>query len=237
MRIFSIFLMLAVMATAKAGTIVQLDTAYGTMKFELYDTDKPITVTNFLNYITSGRYEDSFSHRLADNFVLQGGGFKIVDDAVEAVPTFGSIVNEYNSGTVYSNTLGTIAMAKLGGDPNSATSQWFINLGNNGANLDNQNGGIHRFRIDHRGSRCSPDVHQFHPWAGGTANNVIVNASGGTPGSPFGELPVRFMNSSNIDLDNLVYTQWSVVPEPSTWALLIAGSVFGLIAFRRTRTA
>jgi len=235
--------MLAVMATAKAGTIVQLSTAYGNMKFELYDTDKPITVANFLSYITSGRYDDSFSHRLADNFVLQGGGYKIVDDEVWSVPTFGSIVNEYNSGKVYSNTLGTIAMAKLGGDPNSATSQWFINLGNNGGTppngLDYQNGGFTVFGSIIEGLDVLQAFINFTPWAGGTANNVIVDASGGTPGSPFGELPVRFMNSSNIDLDNLVYTQWSIVPvpEPSIYPLLGIGFVFGIIAFRRSRTA
>jgi cyclophilin family peptidyl-prolyl cis-trans isomerase len=235
--------MLAVVATAKAGTIVQLSTAYGNMKFELYDTDKPITVANFLSYITSGRYEDSFAHRLADNFVLQGGGYKIVGDNVETVTTFGPIVNEFATGTVYSNTKGTIAMAKLGGDPNSATSQWFINLGNNGGTppfgLDYQNEGFTVFGRIIEGLDVLQDFLDFTPWAGGTANNVIVDASGGVSGSPFGEVPVRSMNSSNIDLDNLVYTQWSIVPvpEPSTYALLGIGFVFGIIAFRRSRTA
>ena len=57
---------------------------------------------------------------------------------MDAVPTYPAIQNEYG----ISNLRGTVAMAKLGSDPNSATSQWFINLADNSSNLDNQNGGF-----------------------------------------------------------------------------------------------
>jgi len=77
--------------------------------------------------------------------VIQGGGFKITADATGS-PTFGNvakldpIVNEFG----VSNTLGTISMAKLGGDPDSATSEWFISTAANSDNLDFQNG-VSRF--------------------------------------------------------------------------------------------
>lgn len=75
-------------------------------------------------------------------FVIQGGGYKIVNTAggssLDAVTTFAPVVNEYS----VSNTRGTVAMAKVANNPDSATSQWFVNLGDNAANLNNQNGGF-----------------------------------------------------------------------------------------------
>ncbi|MDE2389068.1 MAG: peptidylprolyl isomerase, partial [Betaproteobacteria bacterium] len=97
---------------------------------------------NFLQYIHSDAYTNGIFHRSVPGFVIQGGGFKIADGAsgksLAAVNTFAPIVNEFR----ISNTRGTVAMAKLGGNPNSATSQWFVNLADNSANLDNQNGGF-----------------------------------------------------------------------------------------------
>lgn len=133
----------------KAGTFVQFRTVLGTLEVELYDQDKPVTVQNFLRYVQSGAYSNLFFHRALPGFVVQGGGFKVTNTTSTAeftsfdyVTNYGTITNEYLVGTRYSNTYGTIAMAKLGTDPNSASSQWFFNLGNNSANLDNQNGGF-----------------------------------------------------------------------------------------------
>ncbi len=72
--------------------------------------------------------------------MVQGGGFTVNDFSAEPVPTDDPVQNEFSAQR--SNLRGTIAMAKLGGDPNSATSQWFFNLSDNSANLDNQNGGF-----------------------------------------------------------------------------------------------
>ena len=122
---------------------------------------KPITVANFLNYVNSGRYfmtdptthglASSFIHRSISGFVVQGGAFIGTADSANPtnlfaskVATFPAIQNEPG----ISNKLGTIAMAKVDGNPNSATSQWFINLANNGgppSNLDTQNGGFSVF--------------------------------------------------------------------------------------------
>lgn len=123
------------------GTAVEFNSNLGTFYADLFSTTKATTVNNFLNYITQGKYEDSIIHRSVSNFVVQGGGFVEPEGdpfQINAVVTNAAIVNQPG----ISNLRGTIAMAKLGGNPNSATSQWFFNLGDNSANLDNQNGGF-----------------------------------------------------------------------------------------------
>ncbi len=122
--------------SGSAGTLAQFRTAFGDIEIELYDQDKPATVQNFMRYIRSGRYQDGFAHRLVPGFVVQGGGFTITNRGtanwdIADVPTYPPITNEFNVGRRFSNVYGTIAMAKLGGNTNSATSQWFINLANN----------------------------------------------------------------------------------------------------------
>jgi cyclophilin family peptidyl-prolyl cis-trans isomerase len=104
----------------------------------LFSNRTPVTRENFLRYVTSGAYLDSIIHRSETGFVIQGGGFRIEQDSVVGIPTFPPIVNEFG----ISNTLGTVSMAKQGGDPDSATSNWFISLGANSDILDPQNGGF-----------------------------------------------------------------------------------------------
>ncbi len=124
------------------NTVVRMLTNYGAVDIELYDTTNPITVANFLSYIKSGDWEETFFHRLTKVAtsgigVLQGGGFRFQDGVGKTnVTQKSAIVNEF----VRSNTERTISMAKLGGNPNSATSQWFINTTNN-LNLDPPNNG------------------------------------------------------------------------------------------------
>src|SRR5206468_11994492 len=94
--------------------------------------------------------------------VVQGGGFLIGDPAstnafsatnanIYSVPSFGPITNEFNVGRRLTNSFGTIAMAKLAGNPNSASSEWFFNLANN-TGLDSQNGGFTVFGRVNRGT-------------------------------------------------------------------------------------
>ena len=125
---------------ALASDIVRVDTDSGSFVLEMYADTAPVTVANFLSYVNSGAYEDTIIHRKVNNFVIQGGGFYYdpASSDIAAISVGPAIVNEFSR----SNTRGTIAMAKLGGDPNSATSQWFVNLGDNSANLDSQNGGF-----------------------------------------------------------------------------------------------
>jgi peptidyl-prolyl cis-trans isomerase A (cyclophilin A) len=139
---------------ARAGTLVQfnfnvptgVDNASSVM-VDLFDDLTPATVTNFLKYVNSGEYQSTVIHRSVPGFIVQGGGYGIPADVSGNSPfpqiatNFPSPVNEFNR----TNTRGTIAMAKLPGDPNSATSQWFFNLADNSANLDHQNGGFTAF--------------------------------------------------------------------------------------------
>lgn len=121
-----------------ANPVVAVNTNFGTILVELFDKEKPITVANFLNYVNDGDYINSFFHRSVKDFVIQGGGFKTSSTTFtntsqfSAVPTDAQIQNEPG----ISNLRGTIAMAKLGGQPNSATSQFFINLNDANKSLD-----------------------------------------------------------------------------------------------------
>jgi len=146
-------LILLSLHSSRAGTLAQFRTVLGNLDVELYDQEKPVTVQNFKRLVQSGAYQNTFFHRAVPGFVVQGGGyfttrrFSTNDFAppwsyLGRVPNFGAITNEFNVGPRHSNTNGTIAMAKLGGDPNSATCEWFFNLANNSTNLDNQNGGF-----------------------------------------------------------------------------------------------
>ena len=126
---------------SQTGVIIaQVKTPLGDFSIELFEKITPVTVSNFLSYVNSGRYGGVLFHRSVNSFVLQGGGYTFNQSGytLDSVRTDEPIQNEFN----VSNTRGTISMAKLGGNPNSATSQWFINLADNSANLDEQNGGF-----------------------------------------------------------------------------------------------
>lgn len=192
-----------VAASAQAETIVRLGTLFGDIDLELYDDDKPITVSNFLSYIRNDRYENSFVHRLIPGFVMQGGGYTATD-SVYNIPTYPPIVNEFDVGPHYSNVYGTIAMAKLGGDPNSATSQWFINLGDNSANLDYQNGGFTVFGAVISGWDALEKFNTLFSDEN-TEEYLIVNAGGA-----FTDLPVTRLENDTIYLSDLIYSDWSI---------------------------
>lgn len=134
-------LMLALPSVCSA-IVVRMETTLGIIDVQLYDTAAPLTVANFLTYVKSGAYTNSFIHRSVPGFIIQGGGFfwDGVTNQPNAVITNPPVMNEFDKSR--SNIRGTIAMAKLGNDPNSATSQWFFNLADNSSNLDNQNGGF-----------------------------------------------------------------------------------------------
>jgi len=127
------------MVQAASATTVQFQTVLGDIEVNLFDKTTPETVKNFLAYVNANAYTDTIIHRSMPNFVVQGGGFKYTGKLpMVAVPQLAKVTNE----PVYSNLRGTIAMAKLGSDANSATNQWFFNLSDNSANLDKQNGGF-----------------------------------------------------------------------------------------------
>ncbi len=158
---------------SSAGIPVVLDVA-------LFSHRTPVTRGNFLTYVADEDYANSFIHRSVPGFVLQGGGYRFNDDTdIISVPTDEPIVNEFG----VSNTISTIAMAKLGGDPNSATSQWFVSLGANSDILDSQNGG---FTVFGRITRSTFGNAQIF----GNPSVFPVYDYSSLIGSPFGELPL-----------------------------------------------
>ncbi|MDH5434732.1 MAG: peptidylprolyl isomerase, partial [Gammaproteobacteria bacterium] len=113
------------LAQSVKATIVQFETPFGNFEVNLYDEKAPKTVANFLSYVNDGDYSNTVFHRSVSGFIVQGGGF-IYNGSMPLDTTVnkGSVRNE----PVFSNVRGTIAMAKLANDPNSASNQWFFNL-------------------------------------------------------------------------------------------------------------
>ncbi len=108
-----------------AETQVLVVTSMGSMTLSLDEQKAPVTVANFLNYVDKGFYNNTIFHRVIPNFMIQGGGF---DAEMRQKATDSPIKNEAANGL--KNTRGTIAMARTN-QPNSATSQFFINQKDN----------------------------------------------------------------------------------------------------------
>lgn len=175
------------------NTVVRMQTSLGIVDIEMYDrggpgsgSAAPRTVANFLRYVTSGRYDGSFFHRLVEGFVLQGGGFSFIGgDApprVQAIPTDPPIQNEFNADR--SNIARTIAMAKQAGDPDSATSQFFFNLVDNSSNLNVQNGGFTVFGRVIQGWEVIEDIAELE------TRDLDLFLEGQSTGQ-FGNVPLR----------------------------------------------
>lgn len=115
------------------NVVVIIDTSKGKIKAELFAEKAPITVANFLKYVDEKFYDGTTFHRVIPEFMIQGGGFEA--GAGSEKPAHAPIKNEsYNR---LKNKRGTLAMARTS-VPNSATSQFFINVENND-NLDRVN--------------------------------------------------------------------------------------------------
>jgi cyclophilin family peptidyl-prolyl cis-trans isomerase len=141
---------------AQGTQVAEVETPVGTLCIELLTADAPLHVANFLYYLNNGLMVDTFFHRSIPGFILQGGGFTVGASDYEAVAALnGTVTNEactldipdpLNPGgqicSVRGNERGTVALAKVGGDPDSGSTNWFINLADNRSNLDNQNGGF-----------------------------------------------------------------------------------------------
>lgn len=127
-------------------------TTLGNVDVELFDSQKPITVSNFLYYTQSGAYSNTILDTCFPNFEVQGG-FGVITNPTSAgsftvlheIPTGPAITNESAVGQYYGNAYGTLAMALQrnpnnpnAGLPNSATAAWFFNLSNNVSRLDSQ---------------------------------------------------------------------------------------------------
>lgn len=124
-----------------SGALVYvIKTPLGDIPVQLYPNMAPLTVQNFRAYANRGDYTGALVHRSVPGFVVQGGGFRHAGGGYGAIPTDPPVPNE----PCLSNTTGTVAMARIGGQPNSATNQWFVNLANN-TSLDSVDGGFTAF--------------------------------------------------------------------------------------------
>jgi len=197
---------------ATAQTFVRIETPYGNIDVELFDSVAPNTVANFLNYVRDGDYDGTFIHRIESGFVLQAGGYIFNPDdggfsqgGTSHIPTDSPVDNEFN----LSNVRATVAMAK-GTDPDSATSEWFINLADNSAALDNplNSGGFTVFgEVTPDGMRVVDQLATIPTFV------FAANPSYGFPG--FNNLPLfNFPSGLPVQTSNLVLlNRVSVLPQ------------------------
>ena len=130
-------LLVAAFAAAALGTAptvalaqkVELDTSAGKIVLQLDAKAAPATVENFVKYVQAGHYDGTQFHRVIDGFMIQAGGYT---EDFSQKPTRPPVRNEAESASKagLTNTPGTIAMARTQ-DPHSASSQFFINVGDN----------------------------------------------------------------------------------------------------------
>ena len=131
-RLWSLVVMFAALVAAPAFAAnpqVEIETTAGTIKLELYPEATPKTVENFLKYVNAGQYNGTQFHRVSKGFMIQGGGY---DAEFRERPTRPPvpIESELSVKAGLSNKPGMVSMARTS-EPNSATSQFFINVGDN----------------------------------------------------------------------------------------------------------
>ena len=190
-----------------SATTVRVITSLGDFYIELFDDVTPITVANFLRYVNSGRYNGTVVHRsvvIPSPFIIQGGflAYDTGAGTLNPISLDPAIQNEFN----VSNTRGTVAMAKLSGDPNSATSQWFVNLADNSANLDAQNGGFTAFgRVTGDGMSVVDSI--------AAQPTYTINGIANLPS--LADFPLINYSSGSIVSSNFVNIAMIVEPEPT----------------------
>lgn len=109
------------LSTMAANTLVEMKTTLGTIEIEVFDDQAPISAKNFEQYVKDKFYDGTIFHRVIPGFMVQGGG---MDQNMQEKPNRNPIINESYNGL--KNTRGTLSMARTN-NPNSATSQFFIN--------------------------------------------------------------------------------------------------------------
>jgi cyclophilin family peptidyl-prolyl cis-trans isomerase len=179
-----------------ATPISRWSTSEGVMNVRLLRDTTPRTFSNFRRYMDAGNFDNIFFTRSVPGFIIQGGSLQISpQNQVVEGPVRDPILNEF----ARSNTRGTIAMAKQGGDPNSATNQFFFNLGDNSGNLDAQNGGFTVFGdvvgssglavMDAIAARPTEDLSdQIGPFAATDVSTVPIRGASADPLNPSRDL-------------------------------------------------
>lgn len=194
--------------------VVRVLSTVGPFDLQLLPTAAPVTVTNFLRYRNGELYANLLVHRSVPGFVIQTGALTLNGFNLDPVPTFPPVTNEF----LLPNLRGTVAMAKLDGDPNSATSQWFVNLANN-TFLDTANGGFTVFARVIGGGMSNVDR---------IASLPVYNRTNISP--ELSELPLKNYSSNNVQPSNLVMISnvlrlpLAVSSDPNAFTAELAGS-------------
>lgn len=230
---------------ADSETAVRWETTKGNIDFLLYPSLAPLAVANFMAYVNAGDYENVFFHRHVSNFVLQAGGFAAVNSltSVEGRPSplnepgisnlqwtiaaakLGARSSAANNAikTAYANAnfgqeLNDDAFGYMG-NPDSATTDIFINLNDNASNLDNQNGGFTSYGRVSEGTRATVTTIRGLPVGnyGGALSSLPVDAAS-APSSPTFTQLVKInralaIPTLNYSVDNLSTSVASVVVE------------------------
>lgn len=182
------------------------------IQIQLFDSQAPITVSNFLKYVNDNRYDNTIIHRSVSDLIILGGGFTPQVNgqnevtALNMISNYGTIQDEFSS--TCSNVRGTIAMAKMSDNPNSATSQWFINVADNSDFLD---GGYAVF------GEVIGDGMTFVD----AINDLSTYDLSGYYGNNLTSIPLY--NYANSASNFVTITSISVISEPSSFVLLILG--------------
>ena len=182
-----------------SNDFAKVTTPFGDVYLEFLPADAPNTVANFKSYLATAEtaaseliktYDGVFVHRSVKGFVVQTGGYKLAPPLnLQNVTKKASVNNEFK----VANTRGTVARAKLGGQPNSATNEWFVNLADNRENLDNQNGGFTAFaRVMGDGMKIFDRI----------AGLPALDVDGG--GSTFDTVPIRNFKGGNLGISHFV---------------------------------
>jgi cyclophilin family peptidyl-prolyl cis-trans isomerase len=198
-------LVLTLAATARAEEpVVRFTTDYGDIDVGLFPEEAPQSVFGFLRKAAAGAYDNSYIHRRAVNFLLQGGGFRYRHGKSEFIPDFPEPVDEFD----LSNERGTLAIARIPGEPRRATDQWFFNLSDNGKHLDKpeRNYTVFGKIVDEQGL-----------WVIDTINaRNVVRTNTQDLNSAFEALPVREYYGGPILPRNLIFVR-SIRVAPRVW--------------------
>ena len=194
------------------NSVVRIETNFGDIDVELFNAQAPISVANFLNYVTSGRFDETFFHRSVTSpnpFVLQGGGFAFDDTlGTTAVQIDAPIIRET---TGRDNVARTLAMARTN-VLNSATSQFFINYVDNAfLNPTSPSDGFAVFGRVVQGWDVVTTIQTFRIRA---SNDFLANA---TVGNIFDEVPVAttYVEGTPLRENDLVLLSNAEVIKPS----------------------
>lgn len=202
--VWAIVAMMLYSNIANAGTVVRFNSLLGSFDVRMYDESTPLTVANILQYVNDGDFDDSIVHRvenrfqqLADGsfvnqpFVIQGGNFAIpAGGLITEIPNNPNVTNEPG----LSNLRGTIALARIGGQINSGTNNWFVNTKDN-AFLDTVDEGFTVFgRVVNDGMVIVDSISNL-------PTQTILNQFGQSLGSTF---PIHGDLSNGLTRENFV---------------------------------